>query len=157
MTLRVRRCPLKHIAAFLFVVGFVSAIPLNATGQGTLTLHLDRNIGTALGGLIQGSFTLRGSGPEDVQNLTVYFNGEQVHLVTGNTITWQFNTGNYPSGAMNITLFGVDDVGGEYLATRQVTFLGGAASNAFTFAIVAIVVVAILAKYGHRKAGLRKK
>lgn len=104
----------------------------------------------ALGSLIQGSFTLRGSGPEEVQNLTVYFNGEQVRFVTGNTIAWQFDTGDYPSGSTNITLYGVDDTGMEYYATRQVTFIGGLASNLFTIGILAFVVIVILAKYGPR-------
>jgi hypothetical protein len=55
-------------------------------------MSINRNVGIGLGGLIQGTFTLHGSGPEIVQNLTVYFNGNQVHFVTGNTITWQFDT-----------------------------------------------------------------
>jgi len=154
---KIHRHTLKNIGALLLIVGFISVIPMNAAAQGSLTLNLDRNFGTALGGLIQGTFTLRGDGPEEVQNLTVFFNGDQVHFVTGNTIAWQFNTGDYPSGAMNITLYGVDDVGGEYLATRQVTFLGGAASNIFTVAVITLVVVAILCKYGPRIADMRKK
>lgn len=149
---------MKHrYIGILLLVGLISCIPMQAAAQGSLTLSLDRNIGTALGPLIQGSFTLRGSGPESVQNLTVFFNGDEVHFVTGNTIAWQFNTGDYPSGAMNITLFGVDDDGASYVASRQVTFLGGAASNIFTFGILALVVVAILAKYGSRLMGMRKK
>jgi hypothetical protein len=66
-------------------------------------MSINRNVGIGLGGLIQGTFTLHGSGPEIVQNLTVYFNGNQVHFVTGNTITWQFDTANYASGSTNIT------------------------------------------------------
>jgi hypothetical protein len=154
---RIHRHTLRTIGAILLIVGFVSAIPMNAAAQGSLTLNLDRNFGTALGSLIQGTFTLRGGGPEEVQNLTVYFNGEQVHFVTGNTISWQFNTGDYASGAMNITLYGVDDAGGEYLASRQVTFLGGAASNIFTIAVITLVVIAIVCKYGPRIADMRKK
>jgi hypothetical protein len=148
---------LKHLGVILLIAGVVSTIPMNVAGQGSLTLNLDRNFGTALGPLIQGTFTLRGSGPEEVQNLTVYFNGDEVHFVTGNTIAWQFNTGYYPSGSMNITLFGVDSTGGIYVASRQVTFLGGAASNIFTIAVIALVVVAIIAKYGSRIAGLRRR
>ena len=149
---------MKHrYIGFLLLLGLVSCIPMQATAQETLTLTLDRNIGTALGPLIQGSFTLRGSGPEAVENLTVYFNGDEVHFVTGNTIAWPFNTEDYPGGAMNITLFGVDSAGGTYVASRQVTFLGGAASNIFTIGIIALVVIAILAKYGSRLMSMRKK
>jgi hypothetical protein len=144
------RYMLRYLGAILLIVGVVSVLPMNAAAQGSLTLSLDRNIGLGLGPLIQGSFTLRGSGPEEVQNLTVYFNGEQVHFVTGNTIAWQFNTGDYPSGSTNITLYGLDDTGMEYYATRQVTFIGGLASNLFTIGILAFVVIVVLAKYGPR-------
>ena len=125
-------------------------------GQGSLTLSLDRNVGIHIGSIVQGTFTLRGSGPEEVQNLTVYFNGDEVHFVTGNSIAWQFNTADYPGGSTNITLFGVDDVGATYLATRQVTFIGGVVSNAITFGVIALVAVLILTKYGSRLMSLRK-
>lgn len=130
---------------------------MQATAQGMLTLSLDRNVGMHIGSIVQGTFTLRGSGPEEVQNLTVYFNGDEVHFVTGNTIAWQFNTADYPGGSTNITLFGVDDVGATYLATRQVTFIGGVVSNAITIGVIALVVILILAKYGSRIVSMRKK
>ena len=129
---------------------------MQVAGQESLTLSLDRNVGMALGPIIQGTFTLRGSGPEAVQNLTVYFNGDEVHFVSGNSIAWQFNTADYPGGSTNITLFGVDNVGASYVASRQVTFIGGAASNILTIGVIALVVVVILAKYGSRLMGLRK-
>lgn len=147
----------RYLGVFVLILGLVAIIPMNAAGQGTLTLRLDRNVGMAFGSFIQGSFTLRGSGPENVQNLTVYFNGEEVHFVTGNSIAWVFNTGDYPSGLTNITLFGVDDVGGTYYATRQVTFLGPAVTNVIIVIILALVIVLLVAKYGPRLARSRKK
>ena len=129
---------------------------MQVAGQGSLTLSLDRNVGMALGSIIQGLFTLRGSGPESVQNLTVYFNGDEVHFVTGNIIAWQFDTADYPGGSTNITLFGVDDVGASYHATSQVTFIGGVVSNLITIGVIAFVVVVILVKYGSRILSLRK-
>ena len=157
MSSKLRGSTRRHIGVFLLVVGLVAVIPMNAAGQGTLTLTLNRNVGMAFGSFIQGSFTLRGSGPENVQNLTVYFNGEDVHFVTGNSLLWVFNTGDYPSGATNITLFGVDDVGGTYYATRQVTFLGPAVVNVIIVVIFALVAVLLVAKYGPRLARSRKK
>lgn len=139
------------------MVGLISSLPLQSTAQESLTLSLDRNVGMHLGSLVQGTFTLRGSGPEAVQNLTVYFNGDEVHFVTGNTIAWQFDTADYPGGSTNITLFGVDDVGSTYYATRQVTFIGGVVSNAITIGVIALVAVLILAKYGSRLTAMRKK
>lgn len=157
MAMKSHRYNLRHIGAILLIVGVVVVLPMNAAAQDSLTLSLDRNIGMALGPLIQGSFTLRGRGPEDVQNLTVYFNGEEVHFVTGNTIAWQFDTADYPSGSTNITLFGVDDVGATYYATRQVTFIGGLVSNAITIGVIALVAGLILVKYGPRLMNVRSK
>ena len=148
---------MKHrYIGILLLVGLFCCFPMQVAGQESLTLSLDRNVGMHIGSIVQGTFTLRGSGPEAVQNLTVYFNGDEVHFVTGNTIAWQFNTADYPGGSTNITLFGVDDVGTTYYATRQVTFIGGEVSNLITIGVIALVVVLILAKYGSRLIGLRK-
>ncbi len=127
---------------------------MQASGQGTLSLSLDRNLGIGFGAIIQGTFTLRGSGPVEVQNLTVYFNGEQVHFVTGNTIAWQFHTGDYAPGSTNITLFGVDDSGGSYSATIDVFILSEALSTVVIGIILALVVVLVIVRYGSM---LRKK
>ena len=148
---------MKHrYVSILLLVGLISCLPIQVAGQGSLTLVLDRNVGMALGSIIQGTFTLRGSGPESVQNLTVYFNGDEVHFVTGNSIAWQFNTADYPGGSTNITLFGVDDVGARYYATSQVTFIGGVVSTVITIGVIALVAVVVLVKYGSRLLGLRK-
>jgi hypothetical protein len=72
-------------------------------------------------------------------------------------MVWVFNTGDYPGGPTNITLFGVDDVGGTYYATRQVTFIGPAVANVIIVIILALVVVLLIAKYGPRLAKSRKK
>ena len=91
---------MKHrYIGILLLLGLISCIPLQSAAQESLTLSLDRNVGMHLGSIVQGAFTLRGSGPEAVQNLTVYFNGDEVHFVTGNTIGWQFNTADYPGGS----------------------------------------------------------
>jgi len=127
------------------------------SAQDTLTMSINRNVGMAIGNMIQGTFTLHGTGPTNIQNLTVYFNDDQVHFVSGNAITWQFDTANYASGSTNITLLGVDDVGATHTTSQQVVFIGGVVSIFLTFGIIAIVVVAVLVKYGPRLMGLRKK
>jgi hypothetical protein len=148
------------VVGFLGIMLVMSLNPVMHThvaAQNTLSLSLDRNIGMALGGFIQGAFTLRGNGPAEVQNLTVYFNGEQVHFVTGNTINWQFDTANYASGSTNITLFGLDDAGATYLADTQVFFIGGIMSTLFTVGVIALVAVLIIVRYGPMLRGRRKQ
>ena len=146
------------LVGFLIVsVALFSGFPINAAGQNTLSLSLDRNVGIGLGGLIQGTFTLHGSGPENITSLIVYFNGEEVHSATSNSIAWQFNTADFPSGSTNITLAGWDDQGTLYRGSTDVFFLGGLLSNLITIGILGFVIVLIVLRYGSRLMNLRQK
>ncbi|MHA2601501.1 MAG: hypothetical protein AM324_005130 [Candidatus Thorarchaeota archaeon SMTZ1-83] len=149
MVRRIALASLLLITAALFV-----GVPMQVNGQGTLSLSVDRNVGIGFGNIIQGSFTIRGSGPAEVQNLTVFFNGEQVHFVTGNTIAWQFNTGDYAPGSTNITLFGMDDSGGTYSTSRDVFILSETMAIVILGGVMVLVVILVVAKYGPM---LRKK
>ena len=147
-----------RIVCILFVtVGLISALPMNAIGQDTLSFSLNRNMGFGFVGYISGTFTLHGTGPDTIQNLTVYFNEVEVNFATGNTISWQFDTGNYESGATNITLMGIDESGTPHYASRMVVFIGEALNTMIYIGVIALVAVLCLAKYGPRFMNLRKK
>jgi len=147
-----------RIVCILFVtVGLVSTLPMNVIGQDTLSFSLDRNVGFGFVGYISGTFTLHGTGPDTIQNLTVYFNEVEVHFVTGNTISWQFHTGNYEGGATNITLMGIDESGTPHYASRMVVFIGEALNTMIYIGVFALVGVLCLAKYGSRLMRPRKK
>ena len=152
-----QRKALRTICILFVAVGLVSSLSINVTGQDTLTFSINRNVGMAFGSYISGTFTLTGSGPTSIQNLTVYFNGEQVHFVTGNTISWQFNTGNYEGGATNVTLVGITDTGTPYEASQTVVFIGATLNTMITIAIISLVAILLLAKYGPRLMKLRNK
>ncbi|MHA1905515.1 MAG: hypothetical protein ACXABC_15430 [Candidatus Thorarchaeota archaeon] len=151
-----KRRAVGFVGSLIVSVAVFSGLPVIAVGQNTLSLSLDRNVGIGLGSLIQGTFTLRGSGPENITSLTVYFNGEEVHSVTSNSISWQFNTADYPSGSTNITLTGLDDQGTRYRASTDVFFLGGMLSNLITVGILGFVTILIILKYGPRLIKSRK-
>ncbi len=147
-----------RIVCILFVaVGLISALPMNVMGQDTLSFSLDRNVGMGFGSYISGTFSLHGTGPDTIQNISVYFNEVEVHFVTVNTFSWQFNTGNYESGATNITLMGIDEFGTPHFASRTVVFIGDALNNIIYIGIFALVGVLCLAKYGPQLMRLRKK
>ena len=147
----------KLLLGFIIGICLFSISPPNITGQGTLSLSVNRNVGMAFGNYISGTFTLTGSGPAAVQNMTVYFNEDEVHFVDGNSISWQFNTGNFLGGGTNITLVGIDDVGELYTASRHYVFIPAYTSTIITIGIIALVSVLIIAKYGSRFFTLRKK
>jgi hypothetical protein len=146
-----------QLTIILTVVLLFFCLPLQVASQESLSMSIHRNVGMAFGNYIQGTFTLSGSGPEAVDNLTVYFNGEQVHFVIGNTITWLFNTGDYAQGSTNITLYGIDGTGTTYAVSQQWNFIGTEVGGIITIVIVVLVVVLVLAKYGPRLMKMRKK
>lgn len=152
-----QRKTLRIICILFVTVGLVSSLSLSVAAQDTLTFSVNRNVGIGFGSLISGTFTLHGSGPDTIQNLTVYFNDVEVHFVTGNTISWQFNTGNYEGGATNITLIGITDTGAPYITTHSVVFIGESLNNLIYIGIIVLVSVLLLAKYGSRLLSLRKK
>ena len=124
----------------------VSANPVAA--QTDITLSLTRNLGLGLGGIIQGTFTLSASGAGEIQNMTVYFNGDEVYFSEGSTFSWQFATDDYTSGATNITVIGIDDSGTVFTGSLSVTFLGGIGFNLIIFGIIALTIILVIAKYG---------
>lgn len=152
-----KRKTLRIICILFVTVALVSSLSMNVAGQDTLTFSVNRNVGIGFFSYISGTFTLHGSGPDTIQNLTVYFNDVEVHFVAGNTISWQFNTGNYDGGATNITLIGIDNVGDVHSATHQVVFIGESLNTLIYIGVIALVSILILAKYGPRIWRLRNK
>ena len=133
--LRHSRITLGILGLLIIGMGLSSNVTTQVAAQETLTMTFSRNFGTALGDTMSGLFTLHCTGPEEIANLTVYFNDVEVHFVTGNIIAWQFHTSDFAEGATNITLAGIDDLGGTYLANRQVTFFAEGATDFITIGV----------------------
>jgi hypothetical protein len=142
------------IIAIVLVAACFSTITTDVAAQTTLSLSLDRNVGMALGSIIQGTFTLRGSGPDTIVRLAVFFNGDEVHSESGNSLVWQFDTASYASGSTNITLLGWDSQDDSFQTSLEVYFLGGVMSTIITGGIIVLVVVIVVVRYLPR---LRRK
>jgi len=147
----------RVVFATLIGITLISIIPIAALAQDSLSLSLNRSFGMAFGNYISGTFLLEGSGPDAIQNLTVYFNGNEVHFVSGHSVSWQFNTAEFSGGPTNITLVGIDDLGVVQQTSTQVVFIAEGISTIITGAIIVLVVVLVVAKYGPRLLRLRKK
>ncbi len=145
------------VGSSLMILLLMIITPTHVTAQDSLSFSLTRNFGIGIGNTLQGTFTLNGDGPEAIIGLIVYFNGVEVHSVTGNTISWQFNTGDYPSGDTNITLYGWDNDGISYIAMQNVSFLSDFAATGITIGIIALVVVLILFRYVPKIMGRGKR
>jgi hypothetical protein len=148
----------RSIAYVLLIrISLVVFMPANVLAQDTLSISLNRSFGMAFGSYISGSFVLQGSGPDSIQNLTVYFNGDEVYFATGNNISRQFNTTDYPGGSTNITLMGIDDLEGVYYTSVLVVFIAEGISTVITGAIIVLVAVLVAAKYLPRLIRTRSK
>ena len=152
-----QRKTLRIICILFVTVGLVSSLSVNVSGQETLTLSVNRNIGIGFFNYISGSFTLHGSGPDTIQNLTVYFNDVEVHFETGNTVSWQFNTADYEGGSTSITLIGIDNTGGIHSASQHVVIINEALTGMVTIVVAILIIVLLLAKYGPRLMKMRNK
>jgi hypothetical protein len=103
---------LPHVS-FLFIAIFTfltTAIALAQTDD-ELTLHLRRNFGYSSGtGKIQGDFTIRAEGPDDLQLVVFYIDDQVMGEVSEPPFQLKFNTDSYPLGvhALRATGFTVD-------------------------------------------------
>jgi hypothetical protein len=112
----------------LFLIGFFLMIavvrPVRAQGDSELRLTLQRNFGYASGsGEIQGAFTMRASGPEDLQRVVFFIDGDQVGEATQAPFELRFHTDSYSLGQHTLTAVGYTASGQEVPSNIvQVTF-----------------------------------
>ena len=108
----------KHsriIFTFILLFSFNAIIiSSNAQDEEILSLGIRKNAGTAFGDKIEGTFTISGSGPDSILNLTLFFNGTQVAFESDNELSFRFDTKDYSLGLMIISLVGEDSDGMVY-------------------------------------------
>ncbi|MHA1112475.1 MAG: hypothetical protein ACTSRE_15375 [Promethearchaeota archaeon] len=134
------------------VILFVSVFaPLSiSSAQETVDIRLKRTFGMAFGDTIQGTFTVIGTGSDNIFNLSLYFDGVEVAFADSNSLTHRFKTKNYDPGELNITIFGSDSGGNPYSSTKLVNIMTPTLSIIITAAIILLVVGAASVKYGPR-------
>ncbi len=142
--------------AFILLCINLSALPGYGTGDGGLSISFRRNFGIGLGDYVQGKFTVTGTAPDSIVNLSLTFNGEEVLYVEGNDLSFQFHTDDFPPGETDITLFGWDSEGQIFSESEVVNILEPVWALIIGIVTGVIVVVAFFLKYGkyfRRKKG----
>ena len=135
---------MRKISIIAIVLG-IFLFPILALAQDDeLDLRLTRDWGYGAGGQIQGRFSLRVSGPDDVVKVDFIFDGESVHTATEQPFRYQFHTDDYPPGVHTMTAVGYKTdgtpvYGTEY--TRQ--FLSADEARSSTMKIIAPLLVII--------------
>ena len=156
---------LKHkhsLIAFTFIILFsFNAVIMNTNAQDeeVLSLGISKNVGTAFGDKVEGEFTITGSGPDYILNLTLFFNGTQVAYDSSNELKYRFNTKDYPLGLMNITLIGEDGEGMTYEKTIFKEFISPAIGNWIMVIVGVIALISLglkLTSYIKRKQNEKK-
>ena len=134
------------------VILFVSVFaPLSiSSAQETVDIRLKRTFGMAFGDTIQGTFTIVGTGSDNILNLSLYFDGVEVAFADSNSLSYRFKTKNYDPGELNITLIGYDSTWGPYSITKLVNIMTPTLSIIISTVIILLVVGAISVKYGPR-------
>jgi len=118
-------------------------ISSNAQDEEVLLLGIRRNVGTSFGDKIEGDFTITGSGPDTILNLSLLFNGTQVAFESDNQLSFRFDTKDYSLGLMNITLVGEDSEGMVYNKSIFKDFISPAIGNWIIIISLGIVLISL--------------
>lgn len=136
------------ILVFILISSFLF-IPFTGA-EDLVDIKLRRTFGMAFGNNIQGTFTVVGSGSENIVNLTLQFDNVEVLFSDSNSLLYRFKTKVYEPGELNITLLGYDAGGSLYTTSKIVNIMTPIISIIITAGIILIVVISISIKYGPR-------
>jgi hypothetical protein len=127
-------------------------LPTSARAQEEeLALRLTRDFGYGAGAQIQGTFSLRVSGPEDVVKVDFIIDGEVVHTATEAPFRYQFKTDVYTPGLHTMTAVGYKADGTAVSGpefTRQFLSKEEANSSVMKFIVPVLVLVGLAALAG---------
>jgi hypothetical protein len=84
--------------------------------QSGLTLDVSKNFGYNLGNQIRGNFSMKVSGPADLQSVTFLIDGKAVGKAEAAPFVFQFQTGDYSVGVHELSATGVT-AGGQTLTS----------------------------------------
>ena len=141
--------------AFVLLVISVTLIPsLTGLAQETeqLEMRLLRTFGFQAGLQVQGSFSARVSGPEDLERVTLYLDGEPIGADETMPFRIDFNTHDFSAGEHRLWAEGVTASGSRlYAPERRLIFLTaeqglGSLSN-YLLPIFVLIGVGILFSY----------
>lgn len=115
-----------------------------------LQISIRRDWGFGMGGLIQGRFTLRADGPEDLVEVRYHIDGQLMSAVAEPPFSYQFHTDDYSTGVHEIYAIGVLENGGE-IRSQSLTLefisgeeAGGSISRFIIPLVIAIAAISIL-------------
>lgn len=145
--MRLKRFLLVMSTLLLLVIGFPA---MAQETNGDLEISIRRDWGFGMGGTIQGRFTLRVSGPDDLVEVRYLLDGQLMSAVNEAPFNLQFHTDDYSPGVHEIYAVGLREGGGELQSqTLTLQFLsadeaGGSVTRFIVPLVIVIAVVAVL-------------
>jgi hypothetical protein len=145
-----KRMKVVYIIVILASLASVSRVIAQAGG---LTLRLSRDFG--YGGLnddIQGTFSMKVSGPADLARVVFYIDGNEIGEVTQLPFSLQFKTDNYTLGRHELSALGLSLSGQEYrsniISSNFVSAAEGSKAGVrIILPVLGVVFVAILLSF----------
>jgi len=133
------------MAGFLLVAG-----PALAQAEGELVLRLSRDFGYGGLGEIQGLFSMRVNGPEDLARVDFLIDGASIGEATEAPFRLQFHTDSYPAGAHTLSAVGYTADGGTLRSNEiRTQFVGkdvaGKSITKIILPLLGIVVLVVVA------------
>jgi len=124
---------------------FLAVAPLAfAQEEPALRLSMRRDFGTGIGSNIQGTFSLRAEGPDDLERVEFLLDGEVIGQATAAPFRYQFHTESFPPGTHTFSAIGYTAVG-QTLTSNSFSsnFLTRSQSNrAIFWLIVPLLILA---------------
>lgn len=144
---------MKRIAWILIMTVFlaVNAIPsVSAQEEDVLLLRLQRDFGYGGGVDIQGSFSLKVMGPDDLVRVVYFIDGEVMGESTeASAFRFKFSTGDYPLGVHKFSATGYTADGSEYESnTITKNFVSPQKGTTSALKIVGVILVILLGVSG---------
>lgn len=131
---------------WLVVWVLLSVTVTAVAAQDALRLSLSRDFGAGFGAEIQGRFSMRVEGPDDLERVLFFIDETQVAEQTTPPFRYQFNTGNFPPGTHVMRAVGITADGRELTSnTITRTFITSSESNRRLVTTIAPVIGLVIA------------
>jgi len=114
----------KKLIWMITCLAFLVALaqPALAQTDSTLSISLSKDFGysSLTGGQIQGTFSVRAQGPQDLVRVVFYLDGQPLGEVTEAPYRLRFDTSSYPDGKHTLSAIGFTSSGQEIRSNDQV-------------------------------------
>ena len=148
---------MKAKRLFLVLLSWIIilGIPASSLAQSseTLTLDLSRDFGYSSGtGKIQGTFSMKVKGPDDLNKVVFFIDDESVGEATSAPFKLQFDTSSFPLGIHTLVAKGYTNAGEELVSNeKKVEFVssqeGIGSAMGIIFPLLGVILLAVVISY----------